>query len=180
MRKLFVLGMALCLLALGAAETDARQATLRIGPGIYLDGSIIGAVGAIDIAVAKEGRVTVGPWVNAFISKSNSKIAAGGVQLLYKIPAGETAKIFFGAGGGGGQVRSGGFDGIGGAYAITAGAEAGAGEKLRFFAQVQAMGVFGGEERVTLGTGIFAIPVTVDMNARHIAIGAGIAFNFGE
>ena len=113
---------------------------------------------------------------SAFVSKSSAKVYGGGAQVVIKAPAGESAKVYFGAGGGYGQAKSGGLDGTGVAYSISGGVEIGVSEKLTIFGQAQFLGVKGGTERITVGN----FSRTIDLDANNLSIGAGIAIDFGS
>ena len=175
-----MIGIALVVFLVGfvlyVSPASAREATVKVGGGIYFDESLIGGNFQVDIPVAKEGKVNISPFVDAYVSKSWFKVAGGGLNLLYKGQAGESGKIFFGAGGGIGQVRLQGENGTGGMANALLGGEFAASEKISIFIQGRWIAVFGGEAKVS--SGLFTR--TLDLDARHFAIEGGISFNVGN
>ena len=176
MKRTIGITLALCLVGMvwiTVSPASARETTIKIGSGVYLDETQIGGNFQVDIPVAKEGKINISPFVDAYVSKKWTKIGGGGLNLLFKGGAGEAGKIFFGVGGGYGQARLHGENANGALATALFGGEFAASEKISIFIQGRWLAVFGGEVVVSnVGT--------YDLNARHFAIEAGIAFNVGE
>ncbi len=167
MKKMF-LAFAICMvgvLAVSFTSASAREATVKIGGGVFFDESLFGGNAQVDIPVAMDGKINVSPFVDAYVSKSWFKVVGGGLNLVYKVPAGETGKFFVGAGGGFGQVRLSGLDGTGAMANVQIGGEFEVSEKISIFGQGRWLGFWGG---------------TDDLEPRNFAIEAGIAFNLGN
>ena len=162
MKKLFALVMAVACLAFAASANAAGM--IKVGGGIYFDENPIGGMISVDIPVG-EGGLAISPFGEVFY-KDILKLYNGGVNVIMKRPAGENAKIYFGAGGGFSKVE---IDlGIVSASSSefmadgVAGIEFSVGESMAIFAQGKWIGTFG------------------DAEARNFAAQAGIAFSFGE
>jgi hypothetical protein len=165
MKRTIGIALALCLVAtifVYVSPASAREATIKIGSGVYFDETQIGGNFQVDIPVAKEGKINISPFVDAYVSKKWTKIGGGGLNLLFKGGAGETGKIFFGIGGGFGQARLHGENASGALANALFGGEFSASEKISIFIQGRWLAVFGG------------------LDARHFAIEGGLSFNVGE
>jgi len=178
MKRTIGIALLVCLVGVVfyASPASAREATIKLGGGVYFDETLIGGNFQVDIPVAKEGKFNISPFVDAYVSKSPFKVVGGGLNLLYKGQAGESGKIYFGAGGGVGQVRFQGESGTGAMANAVLGAEFAASEKISIFIQGRLLAVFGGEAKVSSGI----ITQTLPLDARHFALEGGISFNVGN
>lgn len=183
-------GLAVLIVCLGlflSAEAHAEGA-FRLGGGVHFDEDLPGVSVAVDIPIG-EGNLAFGPFGD-YHFKGGSRVAAAGVNLLVRRPAGSKAWMYIGAGGGIGNVKSEndwsdgtiretleakktqtmanavvGFD-----YATT--------ERASMFIQLRWMGMFGGD-----GTEV-AVPtgesVTADLDVKALSAHVGLAIHFGE
>jgi len=160
------------MLFVSASPVKAREATLKIGGGVLFKETQIGGNFQVDIPVAKEGKIVIAPFVDAYVSKSWIKVAGGGLNLLFKAQAGEGGKIYFGAGGGYGQARKRGEEATGALLNGVLGGEFSASEKISIFIQARGLALLGGEKR-DLG-------IRQNLDISSVAIEAGFAFNVGN
>jgi hypothetical protein len=183
--KVLVVGCVAGFLIFAAGSADAGS--FKIGGGMFFDNNIPGAHLSVDIPVG-EGSFAISPFAD-FFHKSESKIYGGGLNALIKKPAGESSTFYFGAGGGLANVKV--EASVPGATAsasktsamanVVAGLEFGVSEKTSIFAQGKWIGTFGGSD-ATANVSVAGTTVTVpiDLQIKHFALEAGVAFSFGE
>ena len=68
MKRTIGITLALCLVGMvwiTVSPASARETTIKIGSGVYLDETQIGGNFQVDIPVAKEGKINISPFVDA-------------------------------------------------------------------------------------------------------------------
>lgn len=194
MQALFRVPFVICLTVMLATSTAWAQHALKLGAGVHFDEQTPGIGLAYDIS-ASEGLVAFSPFID-FFTKSENRVFGGGLNLVVKRPTGEKGIIYFGGGGGIGNVTSKReFDvDIGettdrsletveasrtqAMVTVLAGLEFATTETASVFLQGKWIGMYSGDpEVITLSSGQEVAP---ELDVKSFAFQIGLSLNIGQ